>query len=306
MKPKERWVFIINPIAGNGYALSLAGKITEMIAKHDLDAELVYSERRGHAGELAKTYADKGCRYIIGVGGDGTINEIAAPLIGNPEVIIGVIAGGTGNDFIQITGFPGQFGEEEWEAFFQLHTTTVDAGQCNDKIFLNGMGLGFDAQVAAENYTAPGEVKAGGKRKYIWHILKTLLFYKEQRMTVLSNGEQTETDCFINTIANGRRFAGGFYLTPKSLANDGLLDVCSVQKLSLLQRLHILPMVPKGTHINDKHVRYYQTDKLSLEFSTEVPFHVDGELYYARHFEVKVLPQALQIIYNPQGKHYLQ
>ena len=121
-------------------------------------------------------------------------------------------------------------------------------------IFLNGMGLGFDAQVAAENYSEAGKVKKGGKNKYIWHIIKTLLFFREKKMTVITGNGKHETDCFINTIAIGRRFAGGFFLTPKAIANDGLLDVCMIKKLSLFQRFGILLKVPKGTHITDKKV----------------------------------------------------
>jgi len=306
MDQKKKWVFIINPTAGNGYASSLADKIAEMIRIHNLDAELVYTTGRGHATILSKQYADNGYKFIIGVGGDGTINEIAAPLIFKKDIVVGLIGAGTGNDFIQVTGFPGRFEDKDWETFFKVNVAAMDAGQCNDKIFLNGMGLGFDAQVAAENYTAPGEVKPGGKSKYIWHILKTLLFFKEKKMTVISGGNTHETDCFINTIANGRRFAGSFFLTPKAIANDGLLDVCSIKKLTLFQRLNILLKVPKGTHINDPKVNYFQTDKLSLEFPSEVPFHVDGELFFSKHFEVSALPGALNIIYNPGGDHFFK
>jgi len=306
MDQNKKWVFIINPVAGNGYALSLADKITEMIRKHNLDAELVYTTGRGHAATLSKEFADKGYSFIIGVGGDGTINEIAAPLIFKQDIVVGLIWAGTGNDFIQATGFSSRFEDKDWETFFKVNVATMDVGQCNDKIFLNGMGLGFDAQVAAENYTAPGEVKRGGKSKYIWHILKTLLFFKEKKMVVVSGGNTHETDCFINTVANGRRFAGGFFLTPKAIANDGLLDVCSIKKLTFFQRLNILLRVPKGTHINDPKVHYYQTDKLSLEFPSEVPFHVDGELFFAKHFEIKALPGALRFIYNPGGDHYFK
>ena len=306
LNKEKKWVFIINPIAGNGFAVSLVDKLKGMIRKYNLQAELVYTTKKGHATTLAGQYAENGYSYIIGVGGDGTINEIAAPLISRKNVVTGLIAGGTGNDFIQVTGFPDRFEEKDWEMFFKLNVIPMDVGQCNGKIFLNGMGLGFDARVAAENYTEPGEVKPGGKSKYIWHILKTLLFFKEKRMIVISEGKQSETDCFINTIGNGRRFAGGFFLTPEAVANDGLLDVCSIKKLSLPQRLKILLMVPKGTHINDKRVNYYHTEKLSLEFPSEVPFHVDGELYFSQHFEIGVIPGALNIIYNPKGNHFFK
>jgi diacylglycerol kinase (ATP) len=306
MNQNNKWVFIINPLAGNGFAPGLVEKLNVMIARYELNADLVYTTQKGHGTVLSKQYAEKGYTHIIGVGGDGTFNEIATPLVNNKDIITGLIPAGTGNDFIQITGFPDRFGEKEWEIFFRQNIIPMDAGQCNGKIFLNGMGLGFDAQVASENYTEGGEVKKGGKNKYIWQILKTLLFFREKKMIVISDGKKSETDCFINTVSIGRRFAGGFFLTPKAIANDGLLDVCSIKRLSLPQRLRILLMVPKGTHINDKKVNYYQTKKLSLEFPVEVPYHVDGELFFSKHFEIGVIPGALNIIYNPAGNHFFK
>ncbi len=72
-------------------------------------------KEHGHASNLSETYLEKGFRYIIGVGGDGTLNEIARPLINKAEVTTGIIPAGTGNDFIQILGFPNRFGEKDWE-----------------------------------------------------------------------------------------------------------------------------------------------------------------------------------------------
>jgi YegS/Rv2252/BmrU family lipid kinase len=306
MNQNDKWVFIINPVAGNGFALSMEKKIRELIQIKGLNGEIVFSEKRGHASQLSQKYADSGYKYIIGVGGDGTFNEVATPLVNRKDVVTGLIPAGTGNDFIQILGFPNRFEEEQWNHFFDVEQICMDAGSCNGMIFLNGMGLGFDAQVAAENYTAPGEVKKGGKNKYIWQILKTLFLYSEKKMLVLSNGDKNETDCFINTVSIGRRFAGSFFLTPKAFANDGLLDVCAIKKLSLPQRLRILTMVPKGTHITDKKVNYYQTDSLMIEFTENVPYHLDGELFFGKKFDISLLPCALKVIYNPAGNHYFK
>ena len=302
----EKWAFIVNPIAGNGFAKTIIPKLEEMIQKHNVTAELVFTERSGHATELSATYLKKGFRYIIAVGGDGTFNEISRPLVDRKDVTVGIIPAGTGNDFIQILGFPGRFENKDWDIFFNRDVIAIDAGLCNGMIFLNGMGLGFDAQVAAENYTEPGKVKKGGKHKYIWHIVKTLLFFREKRMTVVTSTGRHETDCFINTIAIGRRFAGGFFLTPKAIANDGLLDVCMIKKLSLFERFSILLKVPEGKHIADKRVNYYQTDGINLEFPEVVPFHVDGELCFSNKFDVSILPGALNIIYNPNGNHFFK
>jgi len=300
------WVFIVNPIAGNGYGKAIVPKLKEMIRQHDVDAEIVFTERYGHATELSEKYFRDGFRHIIAVGGDGTFNEVARSLIDKESVTTGLIPAGTGNDFIQILGFPNRFTDIDWDIFFKGMVIGLDAGSCNGMIFFNGMGLGFDAQVAAENYTEPGKVKQGSKYKYIWHIVKTLLFFREKRMTVITSTGRHETDCFINTIAIGRRFAGSFFLTPKAIANDGLLDVCMIKKLSLSERFSILLKVPKGEHTGDKRVNYYQTRGISLEFPEVVPFHVDGELNFSDKFDVTVLPEAIKIIYNPDGNHFFK
>jgi diacylglycerol kinase (ATP) len=303
---KSKWVFIVNPVAGNGFAMTILPKLKEMINTHGVDAEIVFTERSGHAAELSSKYLDRGFSHIIGVGGDGTINEISRPLVNRRNITIGIIPAGTGNDFIQILGFPDRFSDSDWDIFFESHVKGMDAGKVNGMIFLNGMGLGFDAQVAAENYTEPGKVKKGGKYKYIWHIVKTLLFFREKRMTVISAGDSHETDCFINTVSIGRRFAGGFLLTPEAIANDGLLDVCMIKRLSLAERFNILLKVPSGKHITDKRVKYYQTPGLNLEFPEKVPYHVDGELNFSRKFDITLLPEAFTVIYNPDGKHFFR
>jgi len=305
MASKEKWCFIVNPTAGGGFGKTILPELEKQIFSRSLDADILITQKHDHAIELAAQSLKKGCSHIIAVGGDGTMNEVARPLIGQDKVTTGLIPAGTGNDFNQILGFPDRYEAKHWDSFFSQRTIKMDVGEVNGLYFLNGMGLGFDAQVAAENYVEPGEVAKGqGKGKYLWHIIKTLLFYKEGRVSITSGEKEQESDCFINTISVGRRFAGSFLLTPRAIANDGLLDVCMIRKLNLLQRFKILSMVPKGTHIQDAKVDYYQTDKLSIDFGKKVPFHVDGELYFDTKFEVKILPSALKIIYNKEGDHF--
>lgn len=110
----------------------------------------------------------------------------------------------------------------------------------------------------------------------------------------------------MNTISIGRRFAGGFYITPKAIADDGLLDVCVVGRLNFFQRLNILLQVPKGTHLSHKKVSYYQSNKLTMEVEKESAYHLDGELFFDSKFEIDIMPEKLNIIYNYSGDHYFK
>ena len=77
-----------------------------------------------------------------------------------------------------------------------------------------------------------------------------------------------------------------------------------VSRLSLYRRLRILLLVPKGKHIYDERITYYQSDKLTIDFGEKVPFHLDGELNFADKFELTILPKALNVIFNPSGNHF--
>jgi diacylglycerol kinase (ATP) len=308
MTSREGWVFIVNPVAGNGYGALCAGTVSQMMERHGIKGEIVLTKAKGHATEIAAIHAEKGFPYIVGVGGDGTLSEIAQALAGKHGVTFGAVGAGTGNDFIHVLGFPDRFTEEHWTALFQGATADMDVGRCNGRYFINGMGLGFDAQVAYENYHMEngGEVRRGSKSKYIWHIVKNILAYHERPMRVTIDGKTEERRSFLNTIANGRRLAGGLMLTPRAIANDGKLDYCSTDPLSIPMRFRELIAVSSQTHLEQRVFHYTQTDHIGFEFDGDVPAHLDGEVIFAPYFQVDVVPGALRSIIDPAGGHYFQ
>lgn len=303
MSEKSKWGFIINPVAGNGYARTYAETVRSQISRHNIDAEIRFTERRGHAVELAADLAQQGCSYIVAVGGDGTINETACGILDRNDVTLGIVTAGTGNDFAPVVGFSQHFTDADWDALFEKNTVRMDIGKCNENYFLNGMGLGYDAQVASENYNPDGTLKTK-RGNYLWHIIKNILLYEEKMFHVKFNEHIREAMTFMTTIAIGRRFGGGYYLTPKAIANDGLLDVCLVEPVTLIERLRLFLKVPTGGHLDHPKVGYYRTDKLFLQFAERVPHHLDGELYFADRYDVSILPKKLNVIYNPSGAHF--
>ncbi len=306
MKRSERWAFIINPVAGNGFAGRYIDEIRAAITRHGIEADISITKAKGHATELAREYLNKHFNFVVAVGGDGTAHEIIQCLAGQKKSVFASIPAGSGNDFISILGFPERFSEQDWHTLFEKHTVSMDLGKCNDLYFVNGMGLGFDAQVAYENYRSRKgpAVFSGKKTKYMWHVIKTLVLYRDRAVDISMNGSSFHKKTFLNTIAVGRRLAGGFFLTPRAIADDGLLDICIVDDVSFFRRVEGLLSVLRGTHLSNTMFHYHQTGRIIFDFGIEVPAHLDGEMYFNSRFDVSIVPGGLRTLYNPNGTHF--
>jgi len=112
-------------------------------------------------------------------------------------------------------------------------------------------------------------------------------------MRVTLQGRTEARKGFLNTIAHDRRLAGSLHLTPRDLANDGLLDVCMCAALSRPIRFKKLGSATRRAHLADRVECYYRLDENRGEFDAEVPTHADGELLFASSFDLEVVQGIL-------------
>lgn len=93
--------FIVNPKAKNGQCLKIWQKIEEQLKQHHTPFLAFFTEYPGHAQTLADRIASKNREdiIIVVVGGDGTLHEVLNGVISHPNVTLGFIPGGSGNDF---------------------------------------------------------------------------------------------------------------------------------------------------------------------------------------------------------------
>jgi len=67
---------IVNPAAGAGSTARKWPQIMVLLKSIGLDFDHDLTEAPGHAIELAKSAARRGCELVVSVGGDGTLNEV--------------------------------------------------------------------------------------------------------------------------------------------------------------------------------------------------------------------------------------
>lgn len=218
-------------------------------------------------------------------GGDGTLNHFINKHP-NTTLPLTVFEAGSGNDFHWML-YGDISVEEQVERVLQGRTQLVDAGVCNGQLFLNGVGIGFDGAIVKDLL---GKKKLAGKAAYLLSILKNIIGYKEEYCELKLQDRFVAQDCFMISVANGRRYGGSFMVAPKAVLQDGLLDISVIGKIAPINRMKYLPVMERGEHLELPFVQYYQSGIVVVESKKELPAHIDGEYIQARRYEIEVLP----------------
>ena len=155
-----KYLVIVNPISGRGYAEKMIPEIEAGMQKYNLEYELVRTERPWHAAELAEEAARNGFDVIVLASGDGTANEAINGLMRAREAgfyhsAFSILPVGTGNDMAYGLGMRGTL-EEGIAALAKNQRKKIDIGFVKGgdypegRYFGNGVGIGFDAAVGFE------------------------------------------------------------------------------------------------------------------------------------------------------------
>ncbi len=295
---------ILNPTAGRGAGARLSGRIARCLEENRVEFELATTLGPGHATDLARNAAVAGCRSVVAIGGDGTTNEVLNGLFQAPiarqDTALGVIPIGTGNDFAFSSGVPLDL-EGACRVIARGESHLLDLGWVqaegeDPRYFGNGVGIGFDAIVNIESRKVR---RLRGFLLYFVALLRTLVvYYAAPRTRLQVDNAEIEGPIMLISIMNGHRIGGGFYTTPDSQMDDGLLDLCVGHKVGRLRMVGFVPQFMTGTHTKDRKVTMTQGQKVTV--ASEMPWaaHVDGEIYGvgARHFQVELFPQRLRLL----------
>jgi diacylglycerol kinase (ATP) len=269
----------INPVAGTGKYRLIEREIISFLLREKV-IFTVYN----------KTWPTKlnEFTHVFVVGGDGTLNHFLNSYP-DTKIPISLFKAGTGNDF-------------EWKLSGhkkldrQLHTAingtplAVDAGICNGRYFINGVGIGFDGAVVQDFLNSRKWLQ--GNLAYYWAVLKTISGYRSKQLVIdINKGrEQLETRCFMVTVANGSRFGGNFMVAPQSSLTDNELDLVIIRSVSVLKRYFYLPRMKKGRHLSLPFVKTSKIQSASISAEKPIAAHLDGELMVSQHFDINILP----------------
>jgi len=305
----QKYLIIFNPIAGKGAAIKELPRIHDFFSSRELEYEVIFTERPGHALELAREHAGESGTAVIAAGGDGTCNEVINGLLvekteTDPPRLFGVLPLGRGNDFSYGGHVPSRL-EEALEVLAGGNTVLLDAGIVRGgyypqgRYFGNGVGVGFDTVVGLE---AAKMKHVHDALAYVFGALKTLIKFSASPLLRIQYGSQErEINAIQVSLMNGQRMGGVFFMAPKAVNNDGMLDICIVERRSRAKLMKAIMHYTKGTQEGLPGVYMDRAKGFTLKALTGgMVVHADGETICidGQELEISCLPGVLSILHR--------
>jgi diacylglycerol kinase (ATP) len=295
---------IANPHAGAGRVGRELDAVRRGLADRGLEYSFRVTTRPGEARDLAEAAMDEGFRFLVAVGGDGTVAEVVNGMFrdGRPivdEPVLGVVPAHSGCDLVRSFGLPGDveaacghlIGENTYPFDVMKVVYTDPAGERITRYSVNLAEVGFGAAVAQRMARLPRWT--GRTRGFLafWSA-----FARTRVRDVHVDVDRTTYDgpAFNLIVANAQFASGGVRLSPRSFPGDGVLDLLiftgpRTDAYTLLPRMY-----RAGNHVPDPHIRELHA-KLRVAVDTERPLPVlaDGELLGTTPVTFQPVPRSI-------------
>lgn len=290
---KKKIIFIVNPKAG---ITPKSKVIIELLAGNIFPSsrfipEVVFTERAGHATELAKDAIRRGFDIVVASGGDGTINEVACAMSGT-GIPMGILPAGSGNGLARCLGISMSYALA-LRTIIKGKTKSMDMAMVNDILYTSIAGIGFDAFVAQK--FAGSYIR--GVVSYMRIVLKEFPKYKPVTYKLTIDGVPMEKEALMVVFANSNQFGFNTRIAPDAQVDDGLLDVCIIKKMPVSQLINVGYHLLRGTPVKTGYAEYFKGRHISVENSPDLLMNIDGEPKLIKApVTITVLPLSLNVI----------
>jgi len=278
-----------------GYQTAIEGRILDTCKKNDTKCSIEYTQRRGHAISLANEASKNGFDYVVAVGGDGTINEVARGLL-NSDTPMGILPRGSGNGLARHLGISVIL-TDAIDNLFHHKVMKIDTLSINDKLSLNVSGIGFDGHVA--NLFANKKIR--GLVGYVRITVKEYFQFPEFEAEVSVDNQTVVRKSFIIAVANSSQYGNNIKIAPLASVRDGILHLTVMRKIPLYRLDHIFTFL-KGSLTNSEMFEILEGKEVRIKTSQPVPYHIDGEPCGLNNsFNIQLRPASLSVLV-PDGQ----
>lgn len=300
---------IVNPESNKGRTRQKWNQIKDALRGFIKEFKYEFTEKPLQAIEIARSAIKEGTELIVGVGGDGTMNEIANGFyenrnIINPETQLGIIPSGTGCDFTKSLNLPLGL-KNSLKVISQSSSSRIDVGRVTfkshsgkeeERFFINVADFGIGGDVVKKINQKRMERKASS---YLKCLVSTIIKYKNKRVRITIDKEEIpEDEYLIGAVANGRIFGKGMKIAPDASLVDGLFDFVLVRGMKLLEFFRNGWKIYTGTHLSHPKISLIRGRKIKVlpnEEEEDVLIELDGEQLGKLPATFEIVPYSLLV-----------
>ena len=300
---------IVNPFSARGQTEKRWEMIKAALRSHFREFKYIFTEKPRQATDIARELLQQGFDLLIGVGGDGTLNEISSGFFNaqsglaiNGDAAVGIIPSGTGSDFIRFMKVPREF--EKSAARIKNSTNKKidigkityggDHGKNKTQYFINVADFGLGAEVIRK--ISGINATSRGAFTYYRGLLSTMMSYRSKKVRLtLDDKQQLQGEYLIGAVANGRIFGGGMVIAPQAEPDDGYFDLVLIESMKKLEILANSRLLYSGTIAKNPKVHILRARNIKVESPDEVHIEYDGEMGEKLPAEFSIVEKALNL-----------
>ena len=291
--PYREFVLITNPISGKGKAAAVAEQAFQRLTAEGYTGRQELTTQSGDANRIAQAAIENGLHWIIACGGDGTIHEVVNAIAEKPDVVLGVLPCGKGNDFAGALKIPTK-PLEAIEVLLAGTTRLVDLGKIGDRYFDTIAACGYDAEVS-RRVTEEG-APFSGTASYVWTAITTLFSYRSPTARLEGDFGSYEGEILLTATGLTASYGGGMKIVPEAVIDDGLFDVCIIEPVPHSTVLRLLVTLFWGGHAGHRAVQMHRTKSLTIETDPPILLYADGEQICYTPATIEIVERGLTVI----------
>lgn len=288
--------FIINPRSGTSGKTGIPEIIRKNLDDSRFDVDIRFTEAPRHATKLAKEASGAGAAIVVAVGGDGSVNETAAGLIGT-NTALGILPCGSGNGLARHHALPLDL-DAAVRALNDVRIIDLDTFTVGDHFAIGTFGIGFDAHIAH----LFAKAKSRGYATYVKLVLSEFSSFKPLPMLFDVDGHVHRRDCFLLTFANSSQFGNNAVIAPFADMQDGFLDISMMSKFPAYTAPHLIFRLTHNTLHKSRFYDMIRGKEIMVRNDGTMKGHIDGEpVVLTGDFKVKLHSGSMKFVVPAQS-----
>lgn len=284
---------VFNPLAGRKRLQALLPDVLDNLKQSGFEADSLPTRGPGDAESRAREAVAGGAETVFALGGDGTLRECAAGVLGSKS-FLAFLPTGTMNVMALELGVPGR-AVKAARTYANAREARLGVGLANGTPFLMQASAGVDAFLIGS--LRPNEKRSLGRVSAVPAIVRSLAKYHFPSFEVESDtGVRPATLAVASNIAH---YGGPFELTPGARSDGTSLELFLFSGRGRGAAIVFGLALLLGFHSKLRATSLERIRTATIKAGPDVPFQVDGDVLAPardRPLAISLAPETVRML----------